>query len=61
MQIRTATVSLPLFLALVAIPAAAQSQDWSGYYVGVEFGQTGGRNGDLKASLDPARDTRLNL
>lgn len=59
MQFRTAAAHLLFPLALFALPAAAHSQDWSGFYAGVDVGTTGGRNGELKASLDPARDARL--
>lgn len=60
MQLRNAAaLCLPIALALMVTPVMAQSPDWSGYTVGVDLGLTGGRNGDLKASLDPARDPRL--
>jgi opacity protein-like surface antigen len=52
-------VCLPIAVSLMATPVVAQPEDWSGYYIGVDFGQSGGRNGDLKVSLDPARDPRL--
>ncbi len=33
--------------------------DWTGTYVGVDIGLVGGRSGDAKAAVDPARDARF--
>lgn len=48
--------------AAVLVPASrswAQSEDWSGYYVGTAATQTGVRNSDISATVDPFRDSRF--
>ena len=50
------------FCALLASPAgsaAAQSTDWTGFYVGASVSQSGGFAGDIRATIDPARDARF--
>lgn len=48
--------------ALLASGSAAMAQDsrWAGYYFGAGLSDVGGRNGEIEASIDPARDGRLN-
>lgn len=44
---------------LIGSPALAQSNEWGGYYLGADFGQSGGRDGEIEALIDPAREPRL--
>jgi len=48
--------------ALSASGTAAIAQDsvWAGYYIGAGLSDVGGRNGEIEAEIDPARDGRLN-
>jgi opacity protein-like surface antigen len=52
--------SLVLGGLVIASAAAAQESGWAGYYAGAGLSDVGGRNGDIEASIDPARDSRLN-
>lgn len=57
MHLRLVVTLLPLALAAPVSSVSAQSSDWTGYYVGGAFGEVGGRNGDIEATLKPAVST----
>ncbi|MBN8529716.1 MAG: outer membrane beta-barrel protein [Caulobacterales bacterium] len=59
MRLAPVAAGLALAPALFALPASAQDGGWSGWYVGVGVATTGGRNGDIEASIDPARDNQI--
>lgn len=61
-MVRFGTSVAASLAALLASGTAAIAQDsgWAGYYVGAGLSDVGGRNGEIEAEIDPARDGRLN-
>lgn len=55
-RLAVALVTLTLIAPTVVV---AQTEDWTGYYIGGAFTQVGGRNGDIEATLRPAVSTTI--
>jgi hypothetical protein len=59
MRIALVLMAVLALIAASAGAAGAQSSGWSGYYVGTSASWTGGRSGEIDASIDPFRDGRF--
>ncbi|WP_396592740.1 outer membrane protein [Brevundimonas sp. R86498] len=59
MRTAFALLAVPLSLAFAPGSALAQTSGWGGYYLGASASWTGGRNGEIDATIDPFRDARF--